>query len=469
MCRNAFSSIKARVKACFQRLSDRVWWFCVILLSFAVGWVLWFLQALYFEGSHVFDEMKDRGRDAVDQSSKLFIKLYDVFWTLCDVVVAWSLFLTPFVADTVVALRFLWQKIPETSIEFKCIVAGIAVFIFLLWKIIQAARRNISTLKFWLFQLVYLACSPVLFYGLMALPVEFLPMLAYLITQVIPTSKSLKHVYSIYVDPRKEITLLKESEILIGYWVCWPFIDCVNYLPSTFEKERQIITIVVVILCVWLLFCGGSRLFYQFATSLFNLIKPLLSKIMQCLPLPSCKNLSFSQIMKLQNAFNFAMTYKKITIPILIVVFFFCFRAYMLIMDMISWFVWRACVIDSARVLSLKIRDLYIDKISFWIICQTVLAIQQTSIWVFIGWTQPFILMGSMIMGRTIMDFLIRVFPLSQVQQGMKVARESLFKAAISPRSEKTEPARISAKSPSGTLENASEEAKVPDDKEKAE
>ena len=77
----------------------------------------------------------------------LFVKLYDVFWTLCDVIVAWSYLLAPFLGDTLVALHFLWESIPETSWELKGGVVAATAFVYLLYKIFQAAKRNISTLK----------------------------------------------------------------------------------------------------------------------------------------------------------------------------------------------------------------------------------------------------------------------------------------------------------------------------------
>jgi len=474
MCRAICLPIKTRIRAYLQQLSDRLWWTVVSIFTFVLSWAIWFGFACYREGTGVFEDMQMRGREATELTSELFVQLYDVFWTLCDVIVAWSYLLAPFLADTLVALHFLWESIPETSWELKGGVVAATAFVYLLYKIFQAAKRNISTLKFWLLQLVFFfAFAPALFYAMLYFPIGYLPMVVYLITQVIPTGMSLSHVYAIYVEPRKEISLLRDSEKLIGYWVCWPIIDCVNYMPSSFETESQFITITVIIVCIWLLFCGGSRLFYSFASSLFNFIKPILARIMQCLPVPSLESLSFSQIMKLQNLFTLGMRYKYITIPLLIIAALFTFRAYMFIMDLISWFIWRAAAVDSARVLSLKIRDLYIDKISFWIICQTVLALQTSTIWYLIGWTQPFILMGSMIAGRTMMDFAIKFFPLTQVQKGIRVARESII-AAASPRGSdpianvKTLNEEIKATNPEGTLvqdANASVKAVDPDKK----
>ena len=51
---------------------------------------------------------------------------------------------------------------------------------------------------------------------------------------------------------------------------------------------------------------------------------------------------------------------------------YFLFSAFMFVSDIISFFVWRSCAVDSARVVGLKLHELYIDKICFWILSQVV-------------------------------------------------------------------------------------------------
>eukprot|EP00494_Astrolonche_serrata_P033929 UN34198 len=183
----------------------------------------------------------------------------------------------------------------------------------------------------------FFVLAPLSWYCLHYVPDNYLYYIFVFFAQILPFCISVRVVYKytiIHPDTEPDVKYLAW---LLSYWVCWPFIDCINYIPkNTIPMDTmEEVLICTIILTIWVMFLDGSKYFYPVMFKLYNYLEKAFFFCTKFLP--SGFTFGAKLWMLGYKLVSLAKQYYYVIIVLAIAIFWATLRTWVLINDVISF------------------------------------------------------------------------------------------------------------------------------------